>query len=294
MLGQRVQPYKTRVLNPLTGCIVRLKAQIPAEELSSVVVMTSPLMVFVSDLQNCSLRWADQSTEEGPSALGFGEALYRAASCFGVLHSITYYAGDIFATDKYGSIISSMTYAADEGTQLLRSARTLRMSASISGPTLPGQYPANLCYLVESKGELLYVVSGRVYNGEPVVYRVDTKMRVLEPVRSIGSRSIFVGQNRCISIDTSKVHTVQSGSIYYADLSEIRAYDDGGLSWQEEPEYVPGYGVGSLDNHGGHFHLDEMLAEYCRTIELSELQRVQPYGELGFTYYDYYDGYPSD
>jgi hypothetical protein len=117
-------------------------------------------MVFVSDLQNCGLRWADQSTKEGRSTLGFGEVEYRAASCFGVLHSITYYAGDIFATDKYGSIISSMTYAADEGTQLLRSARTLRMSAIISGPTLLGQYPANLCYLVESEGTLFYVVSG--------------------------------------------------------------------------------------------------------------------------------------
>ncbi|KAK1665022.1 hypothetical protein QYE76_053181 [Lolium multiflorum] len=206
VLGQRVQPYKTPVLNPLAGCIVCLKAQIPAEELSSVVVMTSPLIVFVSDLQNCSLRWADQSTEEGRSALGFGEAEYRVASCFGVLHNITYYAGDIFTTDKYGSIISSMTYDANEGTQLLRSARTLRMSAIISGPTPLGQYPAYLCYLVESEGELLYVLSGRVYNGEPVVYQVDTKMHVLESVRSIGSRSIFVGRNRCISVDTSKVH----------------------------------------------------------------------------------------
>ena len=150
MLGQRVQPYRTRVLNPLTGCIVCLKAQIPAEELSSVVVMTSPLMVFVSDLQNCGLRWPDQSTEEGPSASGFGEGEYRAAGCFGVLHIITYYAGDIFATDKYDSFISTMTYTADDGTQLLRSARTLKMSTIISGPTLPGQYPANLCYLVES------------------------------------------------------------------------------------------------------------------------------------------------
>ena len=147
MLGQRVQPYKTRVLNPLTGCIERLKVQIPAEELSSIVLMTSPLMVFLSDLQNCGLRWADQSTKEGPSALSFGEALYRVASFFGVLHITNYYAGDIFATDKYGSIISTISYAADEGTQLLRSARTLRMSVSISGPTLPGEYPANLCYL---------------------------------------------------------------------------------------------------------------------------------------------------
>jgi hypothetical protein len=120
--------------------------------------------------------------------------------------------------------------------------------------------PKKLCYLVESDGELLYLARGRVYNGEPVVYQVDTKMRILEPVRSIGSRSIFVGQNRCISVDTSKVHTVQSGSIYCVDLSEIRAYDDGGLSWQDEPKYVPGYGLGSLDKHGGPSHLDEMLA----------------------------------
>ena len=65
MLGQRVQPYKTLVLNLLAGSMECLKAQIPAEQLSSVVMMTSPLMMFISDLQNNTLRWADQSSKEG-------------------------------------------------------------------------------------------------------------------------------------------------------------------------------------------------------------------------------------
>ena len=58
-----------------------------------------------------------------------------------------------------------------------------------------------------------------------MVYEVDTEMRVLEPVRSIGSQTLFVGKNRCISVDTKKVHGIEARSIYFADLSKIRSYD---------------------------------------------------------------------
>ena len=127
--------------------------------------MLSPLMVFVSDLQIHGLRWADQSTEEGPSNY-FGDAEYSSEDWFGGLRSMTHYADDVFVTDKHGSIISTMTCAADEVIQLQCSARTLQIKPSIKGPTLPGPFPENLCYLVESDGELLYVVSGRAYNDE--------------------------------------------------------------------------------------------------------------------------------
>jgi hypothetical protein len=76
--------------------------------------------------------------------------------------------------------------------------------------------------------------------------------------------------------------------------SLVRSYDYEALAWEEEATYVGGYGVSSLwDNHRP-FSLDELLAEYCRIVKHSELQMVPPYGEDGYTYYDYYDAYASD
>ena len=284
MLGQRVPPYKTRLFNPLTGAMKRLRVQIPVEQLSAVVVSMSPsLRVFVSDIQNHTIRLADESSKEGPS-YEFGEELCRAADVFGVLRSMTHFAGDLFVTDRHG-ILSTMKDAAEEGIQMV-------MKTTIASPGF--EFPKNLFYLVESEGELLFVVSGPVYHGEPV-YRVDTKNRLLEPVRSIGSHALFVSKNRCVSVDSSKAPTVQAGSIYFADLSEIRSYDYDALAWEKTPQVVMGYGVGWLDCcEDRPFLLDQVLAEYCRTIEYSELQMVPPYGEDGTTHYDYYDGCASE
>jgi hypothetical protein len=125
-----------------------------------------------------------------------------------------------------------------------------------------------------------------------VVYRVDTKNRVLEPVISIGSRALFLGRNWCSSINSSNVPTVQAGSIYCADNSLVRSYDYEALAWEEESTYVDGY-VSLWDNHRP-FALYELLAEYCRIAEHAELQMVPPYGEDGYSYYDYYDAYASE
>jgi hypothetical protein len=94
VLGQRAPPYKTRVFNPLTAAIEGFNAQIPAEELSFVVVTMKPsLTVFISDLQNNTIRWADKSSEAGGSALGFGHVFYMAPCPFTVLQCMTHFAG---------------------------------------------------------------------------------------------------------------------------------------------------------------------------------------------------------
>jgi hypothetical protein len=143
-------------------------------------------------------------------------------------------------------------------------------------------------YLVESEGELLFVTSGWVYNGQSAVYRVDTKNRVREPVSSIGSRTLFLGGNRCISIDSNKVANVQTDSIYYTELSHIRSYDYEALALEEETTHVSSYGSLVWDNDHA-FAIDKLLVEYCKIVEHSELHMVPPYGEHGYTNYNFYD-----
>jgi hypothetical protein len=48
VLGERAPPYETRVLNPFTGAVVNFKAPIPADMVQDVIVMPSPMMVFIS------------------------------------------------------------------------------------------------------------------------------------------------------------------------------------------------------------------------------------------------------
>ena len=139
---------------------------------------------------------------------------------------------------------------------------------------------------MESEGKLLLVVSGLVV-GEPVVYQVDTEMHVLELVRSIGSQALFVGKNRCISVDTRKVHGIEAGRIYFADLSEIRSYDCKRGAWKEKPNFSHCCSLSYLWGREGPFTKEELLAKYCRTIEESELQGTY-YDENG--YIVYFDG----
>jgi hypothetical protein len=61
-------------------------------------------------------------------------------------------------------------------------------------------------YLVKSDGDLLLVLlGGRLEEGQPLVYRVDTESRSLHAVSNIGSHAFFVHYIRCIFIDT-RVH----------------------------------------------------------------------------------------
>ena len=90
------------------------------------------------------------------------------------------------------------------------------------------------------------------------------------PVRGIGKHALFVGINCSVAVDSRKVPTVEPGSIYYADLSEIRSYNYDHLSWHPESNYVFGYGIGSLEDEDRPIRLDQLLAEYCRKVEDSE------------------------
>ena len=111
MLGQKVQPYKTRLYNPFSGAIKRLRANIPNEQVASVTVMMFPsLMVFTSNHQNTIIRWADEGIVEGSRPV-FGEGWYTLND-FVELWSMTSYAGDVFIADRYGSVLSTMPAAA--------------------------------------------------------------------------------------------------------------------------------------------------------------------------------------
>jgi hypothetical protein len=128
-------------------CAIKgFNAQIPAEELSSVVVTMKPsLTVFISDLQINTIRWAEKEQQGRSSALGFGHVFYMAPGPFAVLRCMTHFAGDVFVVDRYGSVISTMAGTANPSTKL-------EMNTAIVDPVSDDQYSPDMFYLVESEG----------------------------------------------------------------------------------------------------------------------------------------------
>jgi hypothetical protein len=69
-------------------------------------------------------------------------------------------------------------------------------------------------FLVDNAGELL-VVSLLVSRREVQVFRVDLKNGLLEQIKGIGNRAIFLGKRRCLSVDAYKFQAIESNCIYY-------------------------------------------------------------------------------
>jgi hypothetical protein len=72
-------------------------------------------------------------------------------------------------------------------------------------------------YLVESAGELLLV---RHVNLSLKVFRVNVEHKLLEEVKSLGGRALFLGAERCVSVDADKLPSLDGDHIYMFDLED--------------------------------------------------------------------------
>jgi hypothetical protein len=76
-------------------------------------------------------------------------------------------------------------------------------------------------YLVESAGELLLV---RYTELSFKVFRVNIQYMLLEEVKSLGSRALFLGEDRCVSVDADKlIPSVDGDCIYLSSMLETRS-----------------------------------------------------------------------
>jgi hypothetical protein len=82
----------------------------------------------------------------------------------------------------------------------------------------PGpEAPENRGFFVESEGEMLMVfkVPHRIE-----VFKFDARSDKLEPVKDLGSRALFLGDCRCLSVDADKLPSVEANCIYYVVVEE--------------------------------------------------------------------------
>ncbi|RLM69565.1 hypothetical protein C2845_PM17G06990 [Panicum miliaceum] len=138
-------------------------------------------------------------------------------------------------------------------TYLVRAAR-VRSSSSL------------LCFFVESAWETL-LVGARCTGLE--MLKVDATRTSLEPIKSLGSHAIFIGDWRCLSVDVDKFPSIHGNCvIMYNDTERTMIsvdVTDASLSTEDQEE-VPA--------------LIQLLSDYCINIPCSELGKERRYEEI--------------
>ncbi|KAE8811231.1 hypothetical protein D1007_11980 [Hordeum vulgare] len=110
-------------------------------------------------------------------------------------------------------------YVADTGGCVFRIVEWERPSFGYGELIAKMDFHANLyrLYLVESDGEMLLVSLASSFAAAKV-YRVDVDRSVLEPLDSIGSRALFLGHNRSLSVDANKFPSMDRNCVYIEDI----------------------------------------------------------------------------
>ena len=57
------------------------------------------------------------------------------------------------------------------------------------------------------------------------VFRVDVKHKLLEEVKSLSGRTLFLGKERCVSVDADKLPSVDGDCIYLLDCKDMSFLD---------------------------------------------------------------------
>jgi hypothetical protein len=165
------------------------------------------------------IAWVDESTPTKGIKEDWGEERFSIEHHS--MHCITPFNGELYAIAvnnfEFGTLVCT------NNVQLEQRASTVNMKILFSFLELGN----DKFYLVKSDGDLLLVLlGGRLEEGQPLVYRVDTESRSIHAVSNIGSRAFFVHHIWCIVVDTRVHLTLRPGYIYYVDLGLIREYFD--------------------------------------------------------------------
>lgn len=262
VLGELEAPHGVRVLNPFTGSVVaRFSVPILGYDVRKAVVTVSPTtMLFISGMHNNFVAWADLNS------IGFNEFWVMFPED---LRCMTHFAGDVYVTNRHGSIISSLAVAA-AGQD--RSAGTITMTTVI--PASPKKAGVSFYYfLVESEGDLLLVSFRCTFAGAilEAVHKVDTVRKLLEPVDSIGSRAIFVSSIRSISVDANMSPTIEAGCVYFVEpilsvTNELRTAVSAHCLGCQSHDAILVWNEGTSLQFGPST-LVQVLGDYCMSIQ---------------------------
>uniref|UniRef100_A0A0A9AUZ7 KIB1-4 beta-propeller domain-containing protein n=1 Tax=Arundo donax TaxID=35708 RepID=A0A0A9AUZ7_ARUDO len=188
ILSDRKPPHAAQVLNPFTGSLTRFLAPVPRQmHLAAAVVGSADsfTLVMASDSAR-EVYWADPESDAF-----FFEVCNRPSGM------LPYIAGK-YAGCKSGSVVTDT----DEANKIIDNRRSAKLEYRV-------------CAADSASGEVLVVSiekgSHRIGISKA---KMDSPEGVLEPVTSIGSRALFVG-DRCLLVNSNKLPSIDANCIYY-------------------------------------------------------------------------------
>jgi hypothetical protein len=216
ILADKNKPHATRLINPFTGDMLPFAvAPVTRNGRVFTAVAGSGGTLLLSFLGLHGLYCADPSS-----------------------HLCTVQTGKLFSSDEdvSGRLVSFGGHVYMAGRFIVKIVGTSphyhdELIANIS--TQRGRH-----FLVESAGELLLVhlqESFRVVE-PPEIFRVDVEQKVLEPVKDIGGRALFLGA-RNVSVDADKLPSMGSNCIYYKEGKRFFGTYSSGLMYDRSSSF---------------------------------------------------------
>lgn len=231
VLGDMYPPHLARVLNPFTGDMLHFPAALPRHFTYTSVKGGSHSTLVL-------LRWGSVACAAPNS--DFFTNTEEAVETY--LVSIVNFQGDVYCADARGCVFKLVAQAADQ----CDDDDELLVIPEVSPPdvdvyaeegdddTEEGDDDSKMAsYLVESAGELLLV---RYVDQTLKVFRVDVEHKLLEEVKSLGSRTLFLGQERCVSVDAAKLPSVDGDCIYMLDFENVSMSDSEDISMSDSED----------------------------------------------------------
>jgi hypothetical protein len=207
VLRDRERPRLARVLNPLTGDMLHFAAPL-WEGLGSVATLHAA--VSGGGARPALVVWRKWDRRVHTVLYGDPTSTEFAEGYIGkdLLTTMVTFQGSIYLAGQQGSVWK-LVPAEHRDPELLVAAQ-MSPDADIY---LQENNIAN-SYLVESAGELLLV---RHLDQALKVFRVDIEHKMLEEVKSISCRALFLGAERCVSVDANMLPSIHTDCIYMFD-----------------------------------------------------------------------------
>ncbi|KAM0907516.1 hypothetical protein ACQ4PT_016038 [Festuca glaucescens] len=272
VLRDREHPRLARVLNPFTGDMLHFAAPL-WERLGSVAKLHAAVSGGARPALLVWRKWDARGHTVlcgDPTSAEFTEGYIGKD----LLTTMVTFQGSIYLAGQEGSVLK-LVPAEHRDPQLLVTAQ-MSPDADIY---LEENNIAN-SYLVESAGELLLVR----HRGQALkVFRVDVKHKLLEEVKSISCRALFLGAERCVSVDANMLPSIDSDCIYMFDWVEthrvcvLHVYNlrDATMdiiyhpkqSFHEDPwVYSCGFDTSHNNHHVRPLSLIQVLLDYCNGV----------------------------
>jgi hypothetical protein len=234
VLAERSFPHAARVLNPFTGAMISFGAPVPClcDAAAHVIGDSLPTLILLPN-DSRTVYWANSGSKrfrhyKRPHAARMQRPLARLANeC------------SVYAAAREGGPLES--FFVPVASKVLDLAAT-HFAKYFTGSAV-GLAGKKRCYHVESAGEMLVVfkLPRRVD-----VFKIDTGRGLLERVNNLGSRALFLGDCKCLSVDADKFASVEANCIYYVVEELSYGFDVFVYSLKDRTEVRAGPAIDSI------------------------------------------------